>query len=276
MKHRSIARVSNEQPDGLLEEFKVGPITLTLEVPLKAARQWSSPSYNGECEIRGNVFRVTVAAHNVVVHAYSRDFGRNASYTSIDKDIDRWGYKDEQSDEIDPPNYQEIRQFVGAALRKFSDNIAKFIELSKVREIGGNKLAPDCGDFTPDLGTIGVAGWKLTDHPTVTIGFDVFDDVARIFIKQRVITVPIDVDRQSAAELVSVLGQALNKLGFPGDKHAEIDVILRDKRVNQGKRILRYNVKDYKSALEQLKDVLERHKVQATIHATALTLRTSR
>jgi hypothetical protein len=170
---------------------------------------------------------------------------------------------------LPPPKYSEIRRFVSRVLSKHEANAPKFEALRAVKSIAGNPVQLHYGDFTAELDNTCAVGWKLKEHPNVEVGFDLFDEKAHIYIKQRVHTVDLDVDRQSAAEIIEAIGAALNRLGFPGDKHAEIDVILRDKRVNQGKRIFRYDVKDYRTALEQLKAVLEKHKVSASIQRGA-------
>lgn len=269
---KATARVSNEKSDTILESFKVGPITLKLELPEKRNRDWQPIEYSGDVVIDGNKISVHVGSTSVRIDFMAGE--ANGSYAVDSKEIDKWGYVSEYNDEIILPDYSKIRSFISDTLAKYKANFPKFVALSKIKSIGGNPVELEYGDYTEHLGSICVIGWTLVDYPVVSIGFDLFDESASIYVKQRTIHVDIDIDSQSPAEIISILGAKLNSLGFPGEKHAEIDVILRDKRLNQGKRVLRYDVKDYSTVLEKLKAVLETHKVHATLNL--LTKRTAR
>lgn len=263
------SRANSEESDSLLESFSAGPMMLTLETPDDFARSYMSSRYEGEVTVGPVKFSATVARNSVVVHLFGDD-DRN-SYTSESLDIDEWkSGKDENDEDVKPPPYNKIKHFIAGIIARTSASLPKFAALRSVETIGGNKVKLDYGDYTNELGSMAAIGWKLVDYPEVEFGFDVLSDYVDVYTRRsHSRDLPVDISRQSPAAIIESIGKYLNKLGFPGDKRAEIDVILRDKRLNKGKRMLRYNVDDYRTALEQLKAVLEHHKVSASLQRGA-------
>lgn len=263
------ARVSSEEPEGILESFVAGPMTLTLSNPDEFSRSYMSSRYEGRIDVGPVFFSATVARTSVAVHIFVGGNEDRSSYTSEYIDIPAWsGYEDEREGvEAKPPPYGKIKQFISGIISRTMASLPKFAALRAIKSIGGNRVKLSYGDYTRDLEHMAAIGWKLVDYPEVEVGFDALSDNVDVYVRYRHLQdLPVDIARQTPAAIIESIAKYLNKLGFPGDKQAEIDVILRDKRLNKGKRMLRYNVDDYRTALEQLKAVLERHKVQASIH----------
>jgi hypothetical protein len=262
------ARVSSEEPDGILESFVAGPMTLTLLNPDAFSRSYMSSSYEGRVDVGPVLFSATVARNNVVVHIFVGGNDNTSSYASEHIDIPAWsGYEDEKEGvEANPPPYGKIKQFISGIISRTMASLPKFAALRSVKSIGDNRVELSYGDYTRDLDRMAAIGWKLVDYPQVEIGFDALSDNLDVYVRHRHLQdLPVDIAKQTPAAIIESIAKYLNNLGFPGDKRAEIDVILRDKRLNKGNRVLRYNVNDYRTALEQLKAVLERHKVSASL-----------
>ena len=64
------ARVSSEEPEGILESFVAGPMTLTLSNPDALARSYMSSSYEGQIDVGPVFFSATVGRNSVVVHVF--------------------------------------------------------------------------------------------------------------------------------------------------------------------------------------------------------------
>lgn len=202
---------------------------------------------------------------SVAIHLFCGE--HCSAYASDSLDIESWSSgKDDHDTEVNPPPYSKIKRFISEIITRASASLPKFAALRAVESIGGNRVELSYGDYTGDLDQMAAIGWRLIDYPEIEFGFDVLDDYVEFHLRRAYKRdLRIDVSRQSPESIIDSIGKYLNKLGFPGDKQAEIDVILRDKRLNKGKRMLRYNVKDYRTALEQLKEVLEKHKVSASL-----------
>lgn len=100
MKRLTFARVNNEEPDGVLDPFNAGPITLYLSLPDREARHFASPRYEGRASLHGVMVSVTVSTTRVAVHFYAQ--GARSAYTSTDTEITPWGFEDGHSDVLTP------------------------------------------------------------------------------------------------------------------------------------------------------------------------------
>lgn len=265
---KTTARVSSEEPEGILESFVAGPMTLTLSSPDAFLRPYTSYSYKGQIDIESVFFSATVSRTSADVYIFVGVNENRSSYMSEHIDIPAWsGYEDKQKGvEANPPPYGKIKQFISGVISRTMASLPKFAALRAVKSIGGNRVELSYGDYTRDLEHMAAIGWKLVDYPKIEIRFDALSDNMVVHTRyRRLQDIPVDIAKQTPAAIIESIAKYLNKLGFPGDKQAEIDIILRDKRLNKGKRMLRYNVKDYRTALEQLKGVLEKHKVSASL-----------
>jgi hypothetical protein len=260
------ARIAAEDPDRALESFTASGIELTLnQVDDVRDRSWSSASYGGsgklaKCGLDANV-RVNQndvsMSFNIAGHTRVMQISRNLKA--------RWGYDDSRSsgdslDDIIPPKYVEVRRIVDEVDSKITNAMPKFRELAKVKSFNGLDAEISNGDFDDTVGHLPWIGWKLKDYP-IEIFFDVEDKDITMLVRSRLrYPIKFDLDTWPVEKIVNAISKCLKDHGFPGDKTAEIDVILRDKRLNKGERIFRYDVSNYRTALEQIKVVLEQHK----------------
>lgn len=137
---KTAARVSREEPDGLLDAFTAGPMTLTLETPDEFARSYMNSRYEGEVTVGPIRFTATVSRTNAVIHLFCGE--QRSAYTSESLDIDAWssGKDDgEGHDDATPPPYGKIKHFISEIIARASASLPKFAALRAVESIGGIK-----------------------------------------------------------------------------------------------------------------------------------------
>ena len=126
------ARVSREDPDGLLESFTAGPMTLTLETPDEFARSYMSSRYEGEVTVGPIRFTATVSLKSVVIHLFCGE--QRSAYTSESLDIESWSSgKDDHDAEVNPPPYSKIKRFISEIISRTMASLPKFAVLAKTR-----------------------------------------------------------------------------------------------------------------------------------------------
>jgi len=244
-------RVALENESWRKDSFNIGDIEMTLhEVHSDDAdADWKSSYFQGSTTYGKNQFDITINVNSDVV-----DVNTRVSY--FRETIDKWStLKDTW------PNYARVRQIATKFIRDIKIIIDKYEEFIECNEILGMPFKHR------DEGVI-CQMFNKENRIHVAITPNYADEIGGVDVwvgQKHIAALDYEALRDKPRDVIKKIENVLRKHGFAGDPHSQIDVILRDTRMNKGARVLRYDVRDSKRALEELKAVLEKYKTVHTV-----------